>query len=158
VIHCLTPRVLPLGGDVPRDKFELFWTPNTVAARGADPRASPLPQVFRVDGGRRDEVSFQVADKPDDPRTLILTLDPPPEPGTQLALDVDAPDCGGLTRSIHTSYMITDSAPVPSTLGTLEVSTQSGPLDVGTISGSCSVVVGAAYADLKVALADAARP
>lgn len=157
-IRCLTPRVFPLGGDIPRDQFQLRWTPDANALREDDPRAKPLPRVFRVDGGRHDQVTLQVASVSDDPRSVILSVDPPLEPGAQLTLDVDAPACGGSDRSIHTTYTITDAAPPPSTLGTLQVESACGPLEVATMDGSCSAIVGVPYADVSVALSDEARP
>lgn len=156
---CWSPSVFPSGGIVPANQFRLRYRP------GADYRpeagdAREKAQLFSVTGGARSELMAMVTPE-EEGRVSVLSLADMPAPGTTIVLEAAAPPTctpPQIVMPLRAEFTITAPSPVPDSLGQLSAAVKHQRLQVATRAGSCSVEVEAAYADLKLALADNAKP
>ena len=150
--RCVRPLLFPASGQVPSDQLRFAFEPARDLQSPYDAGASPT--FYRVDSTGRTQITM---DEGAAGRTRVLLVRDPLPAGTRIVAEAEpaacAPDAG-----LRTEYVVTEARPVPSMLGTLEVSVRRDALQVAVTSGSCHDIVDAAYADLTLTLSEAARP
>lgn len=155
---CFGPMVSPSGGEIPADQLRLRFRPGVDQRLGpASGQALEPGRLFDVTDGTRTPLMPAITV---DGIVNVLSFTEAPAPGTTLVLEAAAPSsCADIgTKPLNAEFTITAPAPMPDALGQLSAAIELGMLTVPTRAGSCSVKIEAAYADLKLALADAAKP
>lgn len=150
-LPCWPGRVLPMGGRVPLNQLTLIWeTPQ----RMIGVRDPVTPHLYLRTAGNRSELPLREAGSG---LAVKLTPDVPVAAGSQLLFEW-ADDCSvRATRSAM--FEVTDAAPLPNTLGKLQVlDEERGPVLVSVSTGECAAPVQGVYADLSVELSAEAVP
>jgi hypothetical protein len=114
------------------------------------------PHLYELDGESRREVALQREDAREPSGGFILSPAAPIAVGTRLSFEADPTPCDD-GSALHGEFRVTEAAPLPTSLGTLQTSVHRGPLSVPA-NASCSNRIDAAYVDLSVSLAQAAQP
>jgi len=108
------------------------------------------PRNVGIDGDARTEIMLRLETISGNARSFSVVPTETIRPGSQLALEADAVDYLVQLPDMRARFSITEAAPLPATLGTLQVTTQQGRLRVAARGGSCSAEIDAAYADLSI--------
>jgi hypothetical protein len=139
--------------------------PNGMDA-SAPSAASVAARMYRVEAsGVQVEIPFEVAPMVATnklpPATLsgavLLRPRGPLAPGTRVVIEADAPDCAK-SRVLRAEYLITEPAPLPTQLGTLNATVMQGWLTLPNSQGQCTTTLDVPYAQLGLALSPEARP
>lgn len=152
---CRAADVFPESGNLPQDLVAFTFRPprDFVVPDGG----VAAPHLYRVDGDVRSEVAVLLTPLGGAGRAVVVEpIDKLPL-GTKLVLEADAPICAPTSRLV-TSYLVTEAAALPASLGTLQSTLGRGLLRVGTRAGSCSEELDVSYADLTLQLAPGAQP
>lgn len=152
---CRAADVFPEKGSLPQDLVAFTFRPPRDF--GVPDGGVAAPHLYRVDGDVRSEVPVQVTPLGGAGRAVLIEPVDKLPPGTKLVLEADAPSCAP-TSKLAASYVVTEAAALPASLGTLQFALARGPLRVGTRAGSCSEELDVTYADLTLQLAPAAQP
>jgi hypothetical protein len=149
VSSCVAEQLLPSGGSVPANVPGFLWHPGTVP-EGKE----SIVTLTKLGAQGEKNVAVTVESVSEPNRLGGLTRILPSEPLEPLAQYVlSVPDyCSGQEGARRTSTItVTEAAPVPSSLGRLDIKQSAGTIEVAH-TASCSAEVTASYADLTLQL------
>jgi hypothetical protein len=155
-IACSVASVFPAGGEIPIDQFRLTFRASEDHRESSGTQSPATPHLFRVDGTAQTELGLHSEPTADDPFAFALTPMAALAPGDHVVFEADQSPCG--TDTLSATFTLTPAAPLPTTLGTLNVSLSRARLEVATSAGTCVTTVDAASANFSISLSAAAEP
>lgn len=154
--RCTAATVLPASGSVPANAVEFLFQPERDLVSNDGGVATPRLVQLSADGDVARELPFDIEwQSPSLARIRPKEVLPP---GTTLALDHQETCISGTPRTVRSAVSVTESARRPTSLGTLRVVNQRGPMAVWVNSGECVKLFDASIAELTVELATDTKP
>lgn len=149
-LACTDGSAIPSeGATVPANAVAVIWTP----PRKLQGDAATL-HLYRVEGTTRSELEATLEAQKDGFTVLRPKLAPPE--GTELEASYDSLCSTGTTYRFP--FRVGPAAPLPSELGTLDVTVASARVSVGVSTGECSDQVLATSARVEIVLSSEAQP
>jgi MYXO-CTERM domain-containing protein len=158
-LGCIPGDVFPLQGEVPSNALVWFVRSDGATFQDAGPPGTFSISSLSNDAGG-DAGSLLLSDETLEQEISIdadlrYALVAPVATGTVLLVDYDS---ACLSDPLVGEIRVTEPAPLPTELGTLEITTTFGPLQLWNSGGGCTASTHTHHADVSIALAAEALP